>query len=1027
MKREKRVVSIMLASSLVLGSASMSFAAIPTFTIKFGDQAFDLTYAMQEENANLISDLYVGAGYDFEFKDLQGKWVDSLNNDVDTSTFPEVTYTDVDGEKHTYAAGDGDLIDTTELAVTSVSAINATTVEIAFNQPVTKASAESATYTVTKIVGNSSITVSSKVLSADGRTVTLSLATEMVNSENGYALSIAKDVIKTAAGTKLAATEVIFDGVADVDTIKPAVQRAEYFAGNNTLVVKFNKPVSATDTDVDETKITINGTGSDQTVTLTETAYSGATGSTDEITFAVPAAVATYDAPLTVEFGAEFVQDVSATPLTSDAQTIEAATATKPAIVDATYDEQTDRLVINFNKTVDVSTLDTSMVKVKLNGASSIAVGGEVVTTADGSTVEIEGAFTEPATVTSSTIELLSGAVKDLDGNASIAQTGATLIYTDDVVVPTLVSASYNDLADELTLVFSEKVKVDNTNTNFDKTGVTVGGVAVATVKSPADSDTVIVTPGATKPSADNKISIAKDAVQDMSGNKIEKIEDVTADVTDLTKPTYVVFDDDGDIETADYTNQVTVVFSEKVDETTAETISNYDIFAQSNEAVKLPITIAQLGADAKTVTLTTENQTGIKYGVKVANVTDLAGNVLKTPTDSELATDAGANNDYFFNGQIGTTDTTKPSLATAAIVDKDKSGDVSKGDELKLTFDEELNVNFANITVADFVVTDSTDAAKDEAEAFGTGATFGYGDDSTEIVVTLGTLGSNRVVVGDKINVETDNDILDVAGNRAQAGEQVVTAPADTPKLASVVYTDTNTDGTVNDGDTVRFNFTQKVDIDNNTALSDIVDANSMTAKLYGTDIADIDGAATGLTSVDYIDITIDDNTGMDLPTLVVGTSTETGKDAAAVTNGWGNDFDALTTGLVITSEDTAAPVLVSAQVVKGAGMTGTALEATDTIVLTFSEAVDEAVAKTGHAAMYIKTSSQVQLAYAAGDGDDIAQTGATNNEITITIATGDGWIGTEIDGLTFTTISKIFTDASGNKADLTEIGIVK
>ncbi|CDX03468.1 Hypothetical protein DPCES_3582 [Desulfitobacterium hafniense] len=1016
MAKSKKILSVVLAASLTLGMATPAFAT----TLYVGNVGFDLDRASNEspydQKFRTYMTQHLEDGLYFDFDD-DGNAVDldaASNSDLNLIEFEAVPENQVpktgpiwDGE------GEPGVVD--ELVVESVSAINSKTLQVNFNQAVTKASAENtANYSVKKVVTDPTITVSTAVQSADGKSVTLTIDKEMVNVANGYVLAIAKDKLVLASDTtkKLEATEVFFDGVATADTTKPAVQRAEYFAGNNTLVVKFSKPVSLTDADVSETKITIKGNGTDQSTTLDETAYAGATGSGDEITFKVPAAVVAYTSPLTVEFGAEFVQDVSATPLTNDAQTVEAATASKPAIVSATYDESTDKLVIKFNKTVDVSTLDTANVKVKLNGAAAIAVNGKVLTTTDGATVEIEAAFVEPATVTLATIELGAGAVKDLDGNGSIAQTGATLAYTDDKTAPTLVSASYNDLTNELTLEFSEKV--DQSATTY--TGITVvkpdGTSDDVTAKSLNDSTTLVVTPAAGfLPSATNKISIAKDAVVDMSGNKIAKVENVTATITDLTKPTYFVITDDNAVNNATYTNKVTVVFSEKVDKATAETASNYDVFVTANSEVKLNVQSALLGADGKTVTLTTDNQSGIEYGIRVSNVKDLAGNVVDTPS---VATVADAANDFSFNGMIGTTDTTQPTLSSAAIVDKDASGDVSKGDQLVLTFSEALNVNFANVTPADFIVTKADTTIKDSAEAFGSGATFGYGDDSTKVAITLGTLGANKVIVTDNINLATNNDILDLAGNKAAAGAQAVTAPADAPKLSSIVYTDTNGDGAVNAGDKVKFNFNQKVNIATPTTLTSMVE----TLGSFGTDIADVTGG-TAISNADSLEITMAGS-----PALVVGTTTDKGKAVAGITNGWANTFVALTNGVKITSADATAPTLVSAKVVKGAGLISTALEATDTVVLTFSEPVNAATALAGAPNMYIKTSAGIQLAYGAVA---VTQTGASKNEITITIAAGDGWVGTEIDGLTFTTTSKIFVDAAGNKADLAEVSVTK
>lgn len=895
------------------------------------------------------------------------------------------------------------------LKVNSVTALNSKTIEIKVNNALKKSSAESTTgYTVTKVLNNPGITVVGAVLSADGKTITLTLDKDLISSSKGYVLNIAKDKLETVDGVKNAETEVVFDGNGAVDNVKPAVARAEYDAANNKLTLKFNKLVSTTDSEVDESKVTLVGSGDNQSVTLTEDAFAGSGTSGDSITLKVPAAVAAFTQPVKVQIGAQFVQDLSATPLVNDTQEISATVATKAAAQSATYDEQTNKLVVTFNKTVDVSEIDLTKVKVKLNNGTATTVGGKVLTTTDSNVVEIEAGFIEPATVSAAALVLDAGAVKDVDGVANEAQTSVSLTYTDDVTKPTLVSASYNDLADELTLVFSEKIKVDNTDTDFDKSKITIGGVAVAAVKTPAGSkDTVVVTPGATKPSATNKINIADGAVKDDSGNTIAKVENIVATITDLTKPTWVTFDDDADVETAPTSTQVKITFSEKVKKEQAENVANYKIYASANDSVLLPVTKATLDVDGKTVYLTTGTQSGLEYTVEVSNIQDLAGNVV-----TETATPA----DQKFNGAVGTADTTGPVTANASdelvVVDNDESGTITKGDQLVLKFDEPTSIDFSKVTAADFYVTDSSDTEKDSAAAFGTGAKFEYGDDTTELVITLGTLGTGKITLGDKVDVAVNNDILDLAGNKATqsatADREVVTKPTDAPYLESIVYSDADEDGAIGAGDKVKFTFTQAVNIADNTALYSFIE-DTVQAD-FGSDIADVDGSATGLTNVTEFEVTL---AGTVASTLI-GTQV-TGEAAAGITNAWGNALAALTDAIEVTSADTTAPSLLQVKVDKGSN-TGTVLEAGDKIQLIFSEAVNEQSAKDNRGKFYLK-SNGVQIGF-AGAATEVAH-GSDAKTVEITVASGDGFEGVSLEGLYFNFInSNAFVDASGNKA---------
>jgi len=75
----------------------------------------------------------------------------------------------------------------------------------------------------------------------------------------------------------------------------------------------------------------------------------------------------------------------------------------------------------------------------------------------------------------------------------------------------------------------------------------------------------------------------------------------------------------------------VTVVFNEEVQQAGAETVGNYVISSNG-----VTVTAAALGADNKTVTLTTSAMVeGEQHTVTVSNVVDLAGNVVGTPNSA--------------------------------------------------------------------------------------------------------------------------------------------------------------------------------------------------------------------------------------------------------------------------------------------------------------------------------------------------------------------------------------------------------
>ena len=90
---------------------------------------------------------------------------------------------------------------------------------------------------------------------------------------------------------------------------------------------------------------------------------------------------------------------------------------------------------------------------------------------------------------------------------------------------------------------------------------------------------------------------------------------------------------------TATSTTAVDVIFSEAVEETTAETIANYTITGSAT----LAVTAATLAIDKKTVSLTTASQSKNKtYTITIQNIKDLSGNVMTTQTGT-FATYSGA------------------------------------------------------------------------------------------------------------------------------------------------------------------------------------------------------------------------------------------------------------------------------------------------------------------------------------------------------------------------------------------------
>ncbi|RJP63216.1 MAG: T9SS C-terminal target domain-containing protein [Ignavibacteriales bacterium] len=115
----------------------------------------------------------------------------------------------------------------------------------------------------------------------------------------------------------------------------------------------------------------------------------------------------------------------------------------------------------------------------------------------------------------------------------------------------------------------------------------------------------------------------AKNAAGLLSNNYSNNVSATT--LTDATKPTVSSVTSKGD------TFTVYVQFSERVEQTTAETKTNYSI----NKNVK--VLGAKLALDLKTVTLTTTSMTDTTYTITVKNITDRAITANKMVTSSTI------------------------------------------------------------------------------------------------------------------------------------------------------------------------------------------------------------------------------------------------------------------------------------------------------------------------------------------------------------------------------------------------------
>lgn len=127
MSKKMRSISAILATLLILCFATTALAAVPENTIVIGDKAWDANLLFDPEFSQTILDAFMENGGNLNYVDFDNKIQDFLGEEVDASEWPEVTYTDVEGNQVRYEEGNGDpIVQDGELKVVEVSAITDT-------------------------------------------------------------------------------------------------------------------------------------------------------------------------------------------------------------------------------------------------------------------------------------------------------------------------------------------------------------------------------------------------------------------------------------------------------------------------------------------------------------------------------------------------------------------------------------------------------------------------------------------------------------------------------------------------------------------------------------------------------------------------------------------------------------------------------------------------------------------------------------------------------------------------------------
>ncbi len=616
-------------------------------------------------------------------------------------------------------------------------------------------------------------------------------------------------------------------------------------------------------------------------------------------------------------------------------------------------------------------------------------VFSEDMNTSVAPTITITGLKTTPYTVTQSSYATntwigtvtLNDSNEDTTGNISVtaAQDLATNVMDDnitagtihvDTLSPTLLSIAWADVdgstaisaTDTLTLTFSEAI---DTNTITDDNvaiatdlGLSAGifGATGFGIAWNTDNNVLTITLGAGTTIVSGATLNPAVTVTDVLGNG-DATETPVA-ITDNVKPLVISATANPD-PAVDEEVTITVVFSEDMNTSVAPTITITGLKTT-------PYTVTQSSYATNTwigtVTLNDSNEdtTG---NISVTAAQDLATNVM---------------DDNITAGTIHV-DTLSPTLLSIAWADVDGSTAISATDTLTLTFSEAIDTN----TITDDNVAIATDLGLSAGIFGATGFGIAWNTDNNVLTITLGA--GTTIVSGATLNPAVT--VTDVLGN----GDATETPVAITDNVKPLVISATaNPDPAVDEEVTITVVFSEDMDTDVNAVVT-------------LTNLAGNDYSVAG----DWNN----DTTWIGTVTLNDGNEDTTGSISVTTAQDLvGNVMVADTTAGTI-HVDTLNPTLSS--IVWADVDSSTAISATDTLTLTFNEAIDTSTITDDN--IIIATDLGLSAGIFGATGFDIAWN-TDNNVLTITLGAGT----TIASGATLNPADTV-TDVLGN-IDATE-----
>lgn len=898
MKNIKKITSVALAATMIMGSTLASAAHLDLKVKETGEIKSDIDWLLSDD---LYLDVLLGAN---------NKYLIEVNDKFYKSEEVVQIQQDNPGKDIKDLVENLESVDSpvdSELKVESVSAINLNQIKVTFNSAVEKISAENkANYSLD--LGNN--TLNAKLdngvwtetptvkLQADNKSVVITLNTDTTNASqtllNQVEATLTTSGVRSADGMKTIPNSI--DKMTLVDTTIPVVSNVS-MEGNKVIVVKFSEPVKG-NTVANVANYKING------VSLSSYGVSGVAWDAETATARINLTTGLADGEYTVTTSVNnAIEDYAGLKVIAvDKKVNLVADTTVATVTGVEVASDKSEVIVKFSKPLSPTSFKSgaplTIDGVDVFGSSATlkaeVENGNLKLTSNGVGTAYNSIIAPGTHAVNYTLDEANNKYLVDAYGIKVGTSATTYSITLDTVKPEVTGVSVKSGNAKTEVKFSELVDSATAQNRFNYTLKKADGTAVtvtsATFKS-GSTDTVVLNHGVLDAGS---YTLEVQNVKDTANNTMTGYSAPLA-VADTIQPTVA------DVKYSTSTNSIYVYYSENMNGATIENAANY---LYEGSALPTGTTVTALSPTTAKITLpsTTPIAAGDDFSVS-NNVTDVAGNKLSGfGYNTTLATVLADNLD------VATV--TNPVKATAKdkiVVTLNKelksldAGDLRierAGGSSFATTVAQQDVSYVNqngkaiitIDVADMGTDakDGSNAVKVSVKAAGPYGTLTT-DDTTFTTTSLGGHGTG-ITVADKIAPE-----LDLTGD-------------------PITTVDSDNDGQI---DAITIDFTENID-------NNFISASTFDVSGYNV----ISAAAASKT----VTLTV-------APKLVGDTdATPNVTRVGVVKDTAGNEFKGLTTPMA--SVDKVGPVIMSA-VFNDETNTDGAIDDTETMTITFSESV--------------------------------------------------------------------------------------